>query len=442
MSSSHGTTCCALAFALAAAGPVPGAETLARQPGQSAEAFAGAVREWRSIDQKQRDQIARMIEAYPAEITGLENNSGSVSMKLRGGGATAVFDDRKKKTPEQRVESADVEDMLADAYPGDLPERWPVDLDPGRYRCVPFFKAIYGGNPKEVKQNLATVQFCGHKVTFNRANGAAEALKAVGAELKDLVARDPGLKEYVADLGGSYNWRQVADSGTLSAHSFGIAIDLNPKLGGYWNWDKKVDKSDMAQRKKYPAAIVAAFERHGFVWGGKWYHFDLMHFEFRPELVAAGPRVPQNDTTPVAAAVPVEKSAAAHGKPDDLQPVRSKEPEVKESPKDKPISMQLFDAAFDVSPYRGYSQPSKVGILRLVQARLAYEGFYGGPINGTYDDTTAQAIKAWQKEKAMAPNGLLDAMTMGSLNLNDLPQTRSKLHLVSPPPDKLEKPDK
>ena len=24
---------------------------------------------------------------------------------------------------------------------------------------------------------------------------------------------------------------------------------------------------------------------HGFIWGGKWYHYDTMHFEFRPELV-------------------------------------------------------------------------------------------------------------------------------------------------------------
>ena len=31
--------------------------------------------------------------------------------------------------------------------------------------------------------------------------------------------------------------------------------------------------------------IRAACERHGFVWGGKWLHFDTMHFEFRPELL-------------------------------------------------------------------------------------------------------------------------------------------------------------
>jgi peptidoglycan L-alanyl-D-glutamate endopeptidase CwlK len=31
--------------------------------------------------------------------------------------------------------------------------------------------------------------------------------------------------------------------------------------------------------------IVRIFEKHGFVWGGKWYHYDTMHFEYRPEIV-------------------------------------------------------------------------------------------------------------------------------------------------------------
>lgn len=40
---------------------------------------------------------------------------------------------------------------------------------------------------------------------------------------------------------------------------------------------------DMKLRLAYPASIVRAFESEGFIWGGKWYHFDLMYFEYRPE---------------------------------------------------------------------------------------------------------------------------------------------------------------
>src|SRR3569623_1717748 len=37
-----------------------------------------------------------------------------------------------------------------------------------------------------------------------------------------------------------------------------------------------------------PARNVAIFERHGFIWGGRWSHFDTMHFEYRPELLPPG----------------------------------------------------------------------------------------------------------------------------------------------------------
>jgi D-alanyl-D-alanine carboxypeptidase len=42
-------------------------------------------------------------------------------------------------------------------------------------------------------------------------------------------------------------------------------------------------KLPLVYKNKIPLEIAAAFEKHGFIWGGKWYHFDGMHFEYRPE---------------------------------------------------------------------------------------------------------------------------------------------------------------
>lgn len=38
-------------------------------------------------------------------------------------------------------------------------------------------------------------------------------------------------------------------------------------------------------RNRIPRKIVEIFEKHGFIWGGAWYHYDTMHFEFRPEIL-------------------------------------------------------------------------------------------------------------------------------------------------------------
>jgi D-alanyl-D-alanine carboxypeptidase len=39
------------------------------------------------------------------------------------------------------------------------------------------------------------------------------------------------------------------------------------------------------QRLHPPMALVSAFEKQGFTWGGKWFFFDTMHFEYRPEIL-------------------------------------------------------------------------------------------------------------------------------------------------------------
>jgi hypothetical protein len=42
---------------------------------------------------------------------------------------------------------------------------------------------------------------------------------------------------------------------------------------------------EMKRIKVYPKEIVRIFEKNNFVWGGKWVHFDMMHFEYRPEII-------------------------------------------------------------------------------------------------------------------------------------------------------------
>ena len=64
-----------------------------------------------------------------------------------------------------------------------------------------------------------------------------------------------------------------------------IAIDIALKRSHYWRNDKPGKDGAIAFKNEIPMEIVRIFEKHGFIWGGRWYHYDTMHFEYRPELL-------------------------------------------------------------------------------------------------------------------------------------------------------------
>jgi len=57
-------------------------------------------------------------------------------------------------------------------------------------------------------------------------------------------------------------------------------------VSAYWRWQRP--PAPLRWRNQIPQAIVDAFEAEGFVWGGRWFHYDTMHFEYRPELLDPG----------------------------------------------------------------------------------------------------------------------------------------------------------
>ncbi len=191
------------------------------------------------------------------------------------------------KTFEQLLDEPDLQDQMSIRYPpGRRSEAPGINDDPGRIRVESFFKSIYGADKQAVKDNLVTVDWMprhgGGKLRFNERNGAADALRAVSSQLDEGLPED--LLRYVIPTAGTFNWRKIAGTARLSVHSFGLAVDINVKHSDYWRWTMKRNPSH-PYRNKIPFEVVEVFEEHGFIWGGKWYHFDTMHFEYRPELL-------------------------------------------------------------------------------------------------------------------------------------------------------------
>lgn len=220
--------------------------------------------------------LQALVEAYPDFIERIADNR-----VIFNDGTSLTYDDGRVKDFGTLLDDGDIEDMFFVPYDpsGNQPEYL---HDAGRSRNEALFKKMYGNSAAAVRRNLVKVAWFGKTVDFTAINGAADSLRKVAAELEHY----PQLKKYLASSGTFY-WRPVRGAKRLSAHSYGIAFDIAVPYSDYWLWKNKnageTDRIEYANR--FPRQIVEIFRRHGFIWGGAWYHFDTMHFEFRPEIL-------------------------------------------------------------------------------------------------------------------------------------------------------------
>ena len=185
----------------------------------------------------------------------------------------------------KKLAKGDIEDSLSQLYPaGPCAIKPDVNFDPGRIRSDALMMQLYGQSANEVKASLVPVEWFGTVLRVTKRQGAAAALEKVRDALKTM----PELKAFLTPSAGTFNWRRVAGASNMSVHSFGAAIDLNTQYADYWIWAGGKPGRVAQYRNQYPMEIVNVFERHGFIWGGRWYHYDTMHFEYRPELIAIG----------------------------------------------------------------------------------------------------------------------------------------------------------
>ncbi|MGH7155827.1 MAG: M15 family metallopeptidase [Acetobacteraceae bacterium] len=235
-----------------------------------------------------RPDLDALVRAYPDFLSGYDANyliwRDGTRMELSARPPATSF-------PDMLRHGSILDQMRLPYRAGFAPVLPAPDDDPGRIRNRAFFDKMYGDCRKgEVASHLVPVVWLprtwGHTVEVTAINGVADHLAAVSAELDAL---PQALKRYVYPPAGTYNCRAVADTGVPSMHAWGAAIDINIRFADYWLWHRG-GIQNVAYVNRVPSEIVDIFERHGFIWGGKWYHYDTMHFEYRPELL---PRMPQ-----------------------------------------------------------------------------------------------------------------------------------------------------
>lgn len=238
----------------------------------------------KNYNNKAKQDLLVLMLAYPEHIQSIEkDNEGFIYLVMKSG-KKIIYDDKLVKNYDQKIFKADIQDTLEGIYPLEsINEVREENRDPGRFRVYNFLNEIYGSGEAGVKKNLSNFSTNYGNLLFNKANNAGENLKKSMNEAYELSKSQSSVGGFVYPTCGTFNYRVVQDTGLLSPHSYGIAIDLNKNDNDYWKW---VSKDKGSKRiAEYPKELVKIFENNGFVWGGKWAHFDILHFEYRPEII-------------------------------------------------------------------------------------------------------------------------------------------------------------
>lgn len=221
-------------------------------------------------------------ESYPDFIARIENNRLHFH-----DGSSMLFDDGRAKSPKEAFQEADLEDQFTFAYP--LGRDFGVPLqgeDSSRWRSVEFFKKLYGTSEAEVRAKIRALPWLpalqsGVFIEVTTVNGIDKRLERISERIERLPST---LRAPALNPAGGFVWRVIAGTNLPSVHSFGAAIDLDVSFSHYWRWDlERLGKARYENR--IPLEIVEIFESEGFIWGGKWGHYDTMHFEYRPEIL-------------------------------------------------------------------------------------------------------------------------------------------------------------
>ena len=231
-----------------------------------------------------RSRLDLLIRAYPDHLDRIDG----ADLVWKDGTRMRVDDGRPAKEFAALLDVPDIKDMLAMPYPAGAGTAPPVrNADPGRVRHAAFFDKMYGNcRTGEVEKHLVDVVWLprkwGRTLKVTRINGVAGKLAAISRELDQLPAR---FDQFLAPAAGAFNCRPIAGTTRASSHGHGIAVDIAAQHAHYWRWTKPGPDGALVYRNRVPPEIVEVFERHGFIWGGKWHHYDTMHFEYRPELL-------------------------------------------------------------------------------------------------------------------------------------------------------------
>ncbi|ADL53767.1 M15 family metallopeptidase [Clostridium cellulovorans] len=257
-----------------------------------------------------KQDLLCLMMGYPDHIEGVvKENSGLIYVVMKSGNKI-LYDDMVKKNIDQKLKNPDLQDMLEQVYPlTSISSVMKENFDPGRIRVYSLLHEVYGKNKGEIEKNLRCAV---NGLRFNSNNYANDRLVQIMKQIGTLSQTNGKAMACVYPINGTYNYRVISGTGRLSPHSFGIAIDLASNPKDYWQWASLEQGNQRI--KEYPKELPQVFENNYFIWGGKWSHFDILHYEYRPEIIIKARyfRDGSENITPWYGAVDTKNEKVAH----------------------------------------------------------------------------------------------------------------------------------
>lgn len=231
-----------------------------------------------------KQDLLCLMMAYPEYITSVKREDNGLVYITMKSGKKVLYDDKTTKTIEQKLSNPDLQDMMEQIYPlSSVTKLMDKNYDPGRPRSYAILNEVYGGSQNEVQSNLKRVNLGYKNFQFNGNNKAADSLQIAMRELIPLAQKRHDIGSCLFPCSGTFNYRLIAGTNRLSPHAFGIAIDFARDRRDYWKW--ATPEEGEKRLMSYPKELVEILEKNSFIWGGKWGHFDILHFEYRPEII-------------------------------------------------------------------------------------------------------------------------------------------------------------
>jgi hypothetical protein len=251
-------------------------------------------------------EVNALARAWPDRVEEISLRGGEWMLRLDG--RWFAWANGRLLPEEERGRWAEYDAYPFSRYPLELPAITPLDPEteerlvrrlrdaeenPPRRSGDFLGLLLHAGSRTETEARIIKMEVAGYTVSVHER--LREPLTRVSEELSALRHSDPQAAMYLRSLAeiNGYNFRYVEGTRSRSYHSYGLAVDLIPKSyagkEAYWMWaaNRHARWWEIPYQKRWmaPEAVVRCFERHGFIWGGKWLLFDTMHFEYRPELL-------------------------------------------------------------------------------------------------------------------------------------------------------------